>query len=188
MQNKKNLRNLGFTIYEVLAVIAIIGVIATMTVPIVLNNQKKYNKLVFEQKCMLYEKIFFEKYEKYQFEFYGSTPLTKKIKLRIPFISKIEDEKNMFVDILDKTYVYYFVYETLYGSQFSYDKYQIDYAPAQITTTNKYFPSVYTLILNDNVIIEYYLNIYVSKGNMTQLATIGKVVIKQNDLEYQFDV
>jgi prepilin-type N-terminal cleavage/methylation domain-containing protein len=188
MKIKKNLRNLGFTIYEVLAVIAIIGVIASITVPVVINNQKTYNKLVFEQKCMLYEKVFLEKYEKYQFAFYGSTPLTSNVKLRIPFITKIENEDNMFVDILDKTYVYYFIYETLFGSQFSYDKYKIDYAPAKILSTNAFYPSVYSLVLNDNIVIDYHLNIFVSSYNKTQLATIGKVVIKQNDLVYEFDV
>ena len=49
MVNKKNLNNLGFTIYEVLALITIIGIIASMTIPVILINQKKYNQLVFEQ-------------------------------------------------------------------------------------------------------------------------------------------
>lgn len=188
MLNKKNLKNLGFTIYEVLAVIAIIGIIASMVVPIVLTNQKKYNSLVFEQKCKMYEKVFRDTHEKFQYEFNGSTPLTKKIKLRVPFIKEMETEEDMFVDILDTTYVYYFLYETLVNSEFGYDEYVIDYTPATITSTYKYFPSTYTLTIEDNVQIELGLNVFVSKANNIQFASISNVVIRQGDLEYSFEL
>lgn len=188
MVKKKNLNNLGFTIYEILAVITIIGIITSMTIPVILVNQKKYNQLVFEQKCKMYEKVFRDTHNKFQYGFYGSTVLTKKVKLRIPFIMEMKTEADKSVDILDTTYVFYFLYETLVESEFSYNDYEIDYTPANITSSYKFFPSTYTLLLEDNVQIELGLNAIVSEVNNTQLFYILNVVIRQNDFEYEFEL
>lgn len=188
MVNKKNLNNLGFTIYEVLAVITIIGIIASMTIPVIIINQKKYNQLVFEQKCKMYEKVFRDTHDLFQNGYYGSTALTEDVKIRIPFIMEMETEEDMSVDILDTTYVFYFLYETLVESEFGYNDYEIDYTPANITSTYKFFPSTYTLSLEDNVKIELGLNAIVSEVNNTQLFYILNVVIRQNDFEYEFEL
>lgn len=188
MLNKKNLRNLGFTLYEVLAVIAIIGVIASMSIPVIILNQKRYNELIFEQNCKMYENVFLDIYETYQYDYPGTTPLTQDIRLRIPFASKIEMEEEIFVDMLDTQKVFYFIYETLVRSNFSYDSYQTDYSPANLTDDFKYFPSVYTLTLENNVVIVYHLEILTTLVNGNQIGFIRQVEIKQNDLSYSFEV
>lgn len=188
MKNKKSLKNLGFTLYEVLVVIAIIGIITSISLPIVMVTYNRHRQLVFEQKCKMYEKVFLDTYDKYQFEFYGTTPLTKDIKLRVPFIKKIETEEELFVDILDTTFVYYFLHETLVNSEFAYDDCQIDYSPATISSKYKFYPSTLTLSLGDNTKIEYHLEIMTTKVNFNQSAFIRKVKIIQNDLVYEFEV
>lgn len=185
---KKNLSNLGFTLYEVLAVIAIIGVIASISVPIVIVNQQKYKEMTFNQNAKLYEKVFLDTHEKYQFSYYGTTPLTKKTKLRVPFYNIIETEEEEFVDILDTTYAFYFIYETLVDSPFPYEEYHYDYSPATITKRYSYFPSLFTLYLNDDVTIEYHLEVMTSSVNYNQSAYIRKVVINQYDYSYSFEV
>ena len=188
MKKKKNLNNLGFTLYEVLVVIAIIGIIASISLPIVMISYKRQRQLIFEQKCKMYEKIFLDTYEKYQFEFYGTTPLTKNIKLRVPFIKKIETEDEVFVDILDTTFVYYFLYESLASSNFASDDCRMDYSPAIISSTFKFYPSTLRLYLGNETIIEYHLEIMTTKVNSNQSAFIRSVKIIENELEYEFKV
>lgn len=188
MTYRKNLKNLGFTVFELLVVITIIGVIASMAIPITIVNQKKYNRMMFEQQCMLYEKVFLDTYNRYKYEYYGATPLTQNIKFSVPFVFKSEPIEDVFVDILDTTHVYYFIYETLYKSKFSYENYQIDYTPAEITARRRFFPSVYKLTIDNNVEIELHLLNFSSDANISQLVIVKKVLVRQNDIEYEFEV
>lgn len=187
MVNKKNLRNLGFTIFEALAVIAIMGVIASMSIPVILLNQKRYNQLIFEQNCKMYEAVFLDAYDLYQYEHVGTTSLTNNVTLRIPFTTKIETQVDKFVDILKPNFVFYFLYETLVKSNFAYKNYYYEYTPAEITKTFTYYPSVFTLTLDD-VVIVCDMEIMSSLVGGNQLAYIRQVTINQNDLSYSFEV
>ena len=188
MENKKNLKNLGFTIYEALAVIVIIGVIASITIPVVITNQKKYNKTVFEQNSKMYEKVFLDVHKKFTQEYYGTTSLTNKVKIKVPFVNKITTEEDVCVDLLDTTYAGYFIYETLVGSNYSYENFKVEYSPATITSKFKYFTSCLSLKLDDGTIIYYNMEVITTAVNSNQIAYIRSVDIVKEDMKYSFTV
>lgn len=188
MKDKKNLNNLGFTLIEVLAVVAIIALISSIAIPFSVSSYKQYQDTIFEQKCVQYESSFVKKYKYFSKGKKGTTEYTKNTIIQVPLTKEITKQEEVFVDMLDTTCFEFFVYETLIESGFSYDNYKCTYSPANIVSDFTFYDSVFTIMLENDVVIDYHLNILSTYVGANQVAYIDKVILTKNDVIYEFKV
>lgn len=188
MKNKKNLKNLGFTLVEALSVIAIFALICSIAIPIGASTFRKYQSNVFLQKCIQYENCFVKKHNYFSYGRNGTTALTKSVTIKIPITKKITKEEEIFVDMLDTTSFEYFVYETLVESGFKYENYNCVYSPASIESKYSFSPSVFSIFLEDDIRIDFHLNILSTAVGANQVAYIEKVVLSNDVTSYEFEV
>lgn len=179
------IKNKGFTLCETLVTVCIIGLILSFSLLIGSKSFKEYKRLVFEQKCLMYETNFLKIHQLYAHGRYGSTEKTKDYLIYVPFIHEGLTQEEVFVDMLDLSEVELFMYETFSSSQFDFSDYQIEYTPANLVKSFTKTPSILSIYLDDvKIVIDMVVTTTYVGAN--QVAMMKSVTIYNEDYSYSF--
>lgn len=178
-------KNFGFTIYEVLVTMVIIGIFSTISIPCLSNYYQKYQQKQFEQKVVVFERTTIDCVKKFSVKQNGTTLYTSNQKI----CSRVETEfieNSEYDDYTNPELINYIAYEILSVSQFEKENYKYEYTPAVFENNSKTGSGVFTLYLNDGMIIKFNMKVY--KGVKSITTTFVSCTILKDEYQYNFSI